>query len=114
MDPNTRYSISAIRSHDWYSQIKSVELEGIIVGVDKIPIIEEVLKTMREDMKMEDSENAATHIKMNKHNSITTTYYLLIKKQERETGENLIFERVTKDKRSYHSTANLSGIKSIV
>lgn len=44
---------------------------------------------------------------MNKHNAITTTYYLLLKKQERETGKNIVFETVTKEKRSYNSTGNL-------
>lgn len=34
VDPNTRYSINDIRQHEWYSQIQSVELEGILVGVD--------------------------------------------------------------------------------
>ena len=46
---------------------------------------------------------------MNKHNHITTTYYLLLKKHERDTGKNLVFERVTKEKRSYHSTGNLKN-----
>ena len=50
---------------------------------------------------------------MNKHNHITTTYYLLLKKTERETGKNLVFERVTKEKRSYHSTGNLGSTKSV-
>ena len=39
-------------------------------------------------------------IKMNKHNHITTTYYLLLKKAERETGKNLLFEKVTLEKRN--------------
>jgi hypothetical protein len=47
------------------------------------------------------------YIKNNKHNPITATYYLLMKKAERETGKNLVFERVTKEKRSYNSTGNL-------
>lgn len=46
---------------------------------------------------------------MNKHNHITTTYYLLLKRHERETGKNLVFERVTKEKRSYNSTGNLGN-----
>lgn len=36
------------------------------------------------------------YIKANKHNPITATYYLLLKKAERETGKNLVFEMVTK------------------
>lgn len=47
------------------------------------------------------------YIKNNKHNPITATYYLLMKKTERETGKNLVFEWVTKEKRSYNSTGNL-------
>ncbi len=46
-------------------------------------------------------------IKNNKHNPITATYYLLLRKFERETGKNLVFERVTKEKRTYNSTGNL-------
>lgn len=47
-------------------------------------------------------------IKMNKHNPVTTTYYLLLKKAERDTGKNLLFERVTNEKRNYNSTGNLN------
>ena len=60
-------------------------------------------------MEIEDSANASTYIKLNKHNHVTTTYYLMLKKYERETGKNLVFERVTKEKRSYHSTGNLGN-----
>jgi hypothetical protein len=49
---------------------------------------------------------------MNKHNPITTTYYLLLKKAERETGKNLLFERVTLEKRNYYSTGNLKMMPS--
>ena len=31
-DPNTRYKLGDIRSHEWYCNITSVELEGILVG----------------------------------------------------------------------------------
>jgi len=47
------------------------------------------------------------YIKNNKHNPITATYYLLLKKIERETGKNAVFEKVTKEKRTYNSTGNL-------
>lgn len=44
---------------------------------------------------------------MNKHNHMTTLYSLFLKKHERETGYNMIFERVTKDKRCCQSTGDL-------
>ena len=47
---------------------------------------------------------------MNKHNPITSTYYLLLKRTERETGKNLVFERVTIEKKTYKSTGNLCSI----
>ena len=36
---------------------------------------------------------------MNKHNPLTATYYLLIKKYERNTDQNLVFGKFTRDKR---------------
>ena len=39
---------------------------------------------------------------------MTSTYYLLMKRKERETGKNYVYEQVTLDKRkSLHSTSNL-------
>jgi 5'-AMP-activated protein kinase catalytic alpha subunit len=41
-DPKSRISMPDLRQHEWYTKIKSVELEGIIIGKDKIPVIAEV------------------------------------------------------------------------
>ena len=41
---------------------------------------------------------------------MTSTYYLLLKKKERVTGKNYVFEQVTFDKRkNLYSTSNLKG-----
>lgn len=46
----------------------------------------------------------------NKHNQVTSTYYLLLKKKERVTGKNYVYEQVTFDKRkNLYSTSNLKG-----
>ena len=63
-------------------------------------------------MELENLSMTEEFIKMNKHNHITATYYLLLKKLERETGKNLVFERVTKDKRCCNSTGNLGQASS--
>lgn len=108
-DPNTRPRGQDIRKHPWYCLIESVEMEGIIVGQEPIPIIEDVKNQLKEGYSdLEGIDFADRFIKMNKHNHITTTYYLLIKKAERDTGRNLLFERVTKEKRNYYSTGNLN------
>ena len=36
---------------------------------------------------------------MNKHNPLTATYYLLIKKYDRNTDQKLFFGKFTRDKR---------------
>ena len=38
-------------------------------------------------------------MQLNKHNPVTATYYLLIKKYERNTDQNLVFGKFTRDKR---------------
>jgi 5'-AMP-activated protein kinase catalytic alpha subunit len=42
-DPTTRVTITDIRNHEWYNQVKTVEMEGIIVGKDRVPVIDEFL-----------------------------------------------------------------------
>jgi 5'-AMP-activated protein kinase catalytic alpha subunit len=37
-DPKTRYTIEDIREHPWYRQITQDEKEGIIVGINSIPV----------------------------------------------------------------------------
>ncbi len=42
-DPVERLTVKNIRDHEWYLSVPSIELEGIIIGEDRIPIIEEIL-----------------------------------------------------------------------
>ena len=37
-DPRTRITIAEIREHPWYLQVPVEEKEGIIVGVNPIPV----------------------------------------------------------------------------
>lgn len=76
-DPNARYNIKDIRMHEWFTQVKPHDLEGIVVGRDNIPVIEEALNTLISDIttvssKMKDEPDfhnqAITYIKNNKHN----------------------------------------------
>ena len=56
-----------------------------------------------------DLTQTVTYIQNNKHNQITSTYYLLIKKKQRETGRDPFFEQVSRDKkRNLYSTSNLN------
>ena len=99
-DPDKRFTISQIRNHSWFKQIFSESSLGILVGYNPIPINTEILNKLNEYNF--DIEHSQKCIEANKHNHITTTYYLLIKKFQASPGvvespleknysENLIF-----------------------
>jgi hypothetical protein len=83
-------------------------MEGIIVGKDRIPVISEQIESLKEHFQGENLEQAPTFVQNNKHNQVTSTYYLLMKKKERQTHKNYVFEQVTFDKRKQlYSTNNI-------
>lgn len=60
-DPQSRITIKGIRDHDWFQQIKATkdketELHGIVVGKDKIPIIDEILPQLTEQFGGESNQ----------------------------------------------------------
>lgn len=91
---------------------KMSDLEGIIIGTDSIPVLPDVLAQLDDytfdNLVIEkgnggDSSSAEQYevfVKNNKHNQVTSTYYLLLKKRERKTGRNYLFEIVTSKKRT--------------
>ena len=47
-DPIKRITIPEIRNHEWYNQVKPTEMEGIIIGKDRVPVIEEFLSKIND------------------------------------------------------------------
>lgn len=47
-DPLKRITIAEIRNHEWYNQVKPAEIEGIIIGKDRVPVIEEFLSKIND------------------------------------------------------------------
>ena len=108
--------------------MKPNDLEGIVIGKDSVPVIDEALITMMRDMRDSTTQvgnnsflsvtdpnfynQASIFIQNNKHNQVTSTYYLILKKMERETGRNYVFEQVLADKskRYANSMGNLSTV----
>lgn len=45
-DPVTRFTIKDIRYHDWFNQVKSSDFDGIVVGKDPVPVIEDAVQRM--------------------------------------------------------------------
>ena len=60
----------------------------MIVGKDEIPILEQIKSEMESSQNLQNLDGLnriAEQVKNNKHNPVTATYYLLIKKYERNT-----------------------------
>ena len=42
-DPVKRYTVADIRNHPWYNLVKPNEMQGIIKGKERIPVLEKYL-----------------------------------------------------------------------
>lgn len=77
-DPDARYTIEQIRSHPWYKLYPSNDPQGIIVGHHKVNVDEQILaQTVSYGY---DVEEVRKNLVNNKHNKMTTLYYLLLLK----------------------------------
>lgn len=82
VNPTKRYRLQEIYAHEWCQQVSDIPLNsGIIVGYHRIPVDKVILGKLAEFAF--DLEYAERCIEANKHNHITTTYYLLLKKHLR-------------------------------
>mmetsp|Transcript_29035 Transcript_29035/g.51943 ORF Transcript_29035/g.51943 Transcript_29035/m.51943 type:complete len:477 (+) Transcript_29035:2223-3653(+) len=78
IDPVKRLSIDEIRGHPWCSRSEHVVSTGIVVGRDQMPIHHGVLRQL--ETYGFNLEHAEKCILANRHNHVTTTYYLLLNK----------------------------------
>lgn len=78
IDPSSRYTIDQIKQHPWYNLASYESVSGIMIGYDRIPIEDKVLIQLEQFGF--NYEQARKYLEINKHNHITTTYYLLLKK----------------------------------
>lgn len=86
-NPDARYTIEDIKRHPWFLQTKPEVVSGIMLGFDKIPIDYKVLGQLEQfGFNLDYVKNC---IEVNRHNHVTTTYYLLEKKyRERANDPN--------------------------
>ncbi len=90
IDPSKRFKVEDIKSHKWFNLWKNpspneVEDEaGIIIGVNKIPIEAKIIDLLEQYGFKKDY--AIRCLNANKHNHVTTTYYLLLQKMNRIGG----------------------------
>lgn len=78
--PDERFTIENIKSHKWFRLVNQDLHPGIFIGEDTIFIESKILALL--EQYGVSPEVARKHIEANKHNHITTTYYLLLRKHK--------------------------------
>jgi serine/threonine protein kinase len=81
-DPERRFTLEDIKQHLWYTLSREEPAGGLVIGTSKMPIDALIVKGLTEFGYK--SELAHASLEANKHNSLTTTYYLLLKKRIRD------------------------------
>lgn len=84
IDPEERLVASQITSHSWYieNHFPVINNLGLIIGKNKIPIETSIMGMLKQyGFKKEEAEDS---LNKNKHNQVTTVYYLLHKRYEKQ------------------------------
>ena len=64
-------------------------MKGLFVGVNKIPIDDEIISQMNENPVLDmDEHDIRRSLMLNKHNGATASYYLLLKKLIKSGGQS--------------------------
>ena len=87
IDPKERINISQIKQHAWFNLVKPHLLRGINLEEDIIPIDDKILEMVKNYGF--DPEECRTLLLKNKFCSLTTIYYLCLKKYVRENGKSI-------------------------
>ena len=84
VNPEKRYTIEQIKKHPWFNQInpKINMSEGLLIDYYIVPFDEEIISQMVNEYSFNEQE-IKVNLLINKHNNITTTYYLILKKKIR-------------------------------
>ena len=88
IDPSKRYTIEQIKAHPWFNLInqKIYMNEGLLINTHIVPIDEEIINKMSTEYEYNGIE-VKINLLANKHNHLTTTYYLLLKKKINKGGK---------------------------
>ena len=81
VDPMKRYTIAQIKEHPWFNQInpKINMSEGLLIDNYIIPFDEEIINKMVNEYSYNEQQ-IKVNLLFNKHNHITATYFLILKK----------------------------------
>ena len=100
-NPDKRISIAEIKKHPWFEKVQSTlsTEPGTFVGIHPAPIDPKILEEIESGFNIS-TDYAIKCIEANKHNYVTATYYLLLKKHIRNGGASIADARMTNYDRS--------------
>ena len=113
INPEERFTIEGIKKHPWFNLIKPHLMKGISLNEIKIPVDENILEIVKNFGF--DKEECRTLLLKNKFCSLTSIYYLCLKKYIREGGKSIsdlesdLFEQYINDPANYISQDSLKN-----
>jgi len=106
-NPNRRIRIEELKKHPFFLiGEKTPLLKGILIGVEEIPVNEDIVKKMK-NIYFKDNDEInenfiKSNIRNNEHNKITSLYYLIIKENQEKTDDS-----------NYNSNNDINNINQI-
>ena len=97
-NPDKRYGFEEIKKHPWFMSVNNIggkniifSSPGILIDYDVIPIDFHIIKEIYFTKEYKDCSilNIVNDVIRNKHNKITTAYYLILKKKIRNNEESI-------------------------
>ena len=85
--PEERFTIERIKKHPWFNLVKPHLIKGICLNEIRIPVDENILNMVKEYGF--DKEECRNLLLNNKFCSLTSIYYLCLKKYVREGGKSI-------------------------
>ena len=80
-------TIDEIRRHEWMSTRNIITNPGLIVGYNRIPIDKRVIEQTAQTMSIQ-PDYTIKCVEANRHNNVTTAYYLMFKKFIKNGGSS--------------------------
>ena len=121
VDPEKRYTIEQIKGHPWFNQInpKLNMSEGLLIDYYIVPFDEDIINQMVNEYSFNEQQ-VKVNLLINKHNNITTTYYLILKKKIRMGKKTIgdmtsqLFIDYIKDERNLSSSYDFDVSRIII
>ena len=113
INPEERFTIEGIKKRPWFNLIEPHLIKGISLNEIKIPVDENILEIVKNFGF--DKEECRTLLLKNKFCSLTSIYYLCLKKYIREGGKSIsdlesdLFEQYINDPANYISQDSLKN-----